>query len=285
MSQLADPVAGRGLRSPDPMLPRLFRLAGRRDDTADTFTIWLDPADGHTTAFVPGQFMMLGVPGVGEVPISISGYGPGHLQHTVRDVGGVTHTLARKHVGDLVTARGPFGTGWSVATARGRDVVVIAGGIGLAPLRPAVLELIATREHFGRVCVLYGARTPQDLLFTDELTSWAAHDIEVLSTVDRGTADYEGRVGLVTALLDQAHFSPEAAVALVCGPEVMMRHTAAALLQRGVAADLIRVSLERNMRCGVGLCGHCQLRELFICLDGAVLDYPRVAGLLGIREL
>jgi len=269
------------------MVPRLFRLADRRQDTADTFTMMLEPKDGVPLGFIPGQFTMLGAIGVGEVPISVSGDAEvaGPLQHTIRDVGAVTHALAGTSVGDVVGIRGPYGTGWDVTDGRGKDVVLVAGGIGLAPLRPAVLEVLAHRREYGKVVVLYGMRSPEDLLFADELKQWESQEVEVLTTVDYGTPSWTGRVGLVTALIPRAGFDPRSTFALVCGPEIMMRFTAAALIERGVHPNRIRVSLERNMRCGVGLCGHCQYRELFICVDGPVLPYARVAGLLETREL
>ncbi|HEY8822909.1 MAG TPA: FAD/NAD(P)-binding protein [Dermatophilaceae bacterium] len=269
------------------MVPRLFRLVDRRQDTADTFTILLEPNDGVPLAFTPGQFTMLSAFGVGEVPISVSGeaHVAGPLQHTVRDVGAVTHALARASVGDVLGVRGAYGTGWDVSDARPGDVVFVAGGIGLAPLRPAVLEVLAHRADYGRVVVLYGARSPDELLFTDELGQWQEQGVEVLVTVDYGPTTWTGRVGLVTTLVARAGFDPRSTLALICGPEVMMRHTALALVARGVRASRIRVSLERNMRCGVGLCGHCQYRELFVCVDGPVLPYAQVTGLLGLREV
>lgn len=269
------------------MVPRLFRLVGRRQDTADTFTVLLEPNDGVPLVFIPGQFTMLSAFGVGEVPISVSGdaHVAGPLQHTVRDVGAVTHALARASVGEVLGVRGPYGTGWEVADARSLDVVFVAGGIGLAPLRPAVLEVLSHREDFGRVVLLYGARSPDELLFTDELRQWEGQGVEVLVTVDYGPTTWTGRVGLVTKLIPRAGFDPRSTLALICGPEVMMRHTALALVARGVRSNRIRVSLERNMRCGVGLCGHCQYRELFICVDGPVLPYAQVTGLLGLREV
>jgi NAD(P)H-flavin reductase len=269
------------------MVPRLFRLADRRQDTADTFTLLLEAADGVPLAFAPGQFTMLSAFGVGEVPISVSGDArdAGPLQHTVRDVGAVTHALARADIGDVLGVRGPYGTGWDVADGRGGDVVIVAGGIGLAPLRPAVLDVLHDRDGYGRVVVLYGARSPDDILFGDELAEWERQGVEVLVTVDYGPQSWTGRVGLVTTLIPRAGFDPTRTLALICGPEVMMRHTGVALVERGVRPDRIRVSLERNMRCGVGLCGHCQYRELFVCLDGPVLPYARVSDLLGIREV
>jgi NAD(P)H-flavin reductase len=269
------------------MVPRPFRLTDRRQDTPETFTMMLEPTGGPRLRFVPGQFTMLSAFGVGEVPISVSGPASmnGPLQHTVRDVGAVTHALSRTAIGDVVGVRGPYGTGWDVGDGAGSDVVFVAGGIGLAPLRPAMLEILHHRQRYGRVVLLYGGRSPEDLLFTDELKRWANLGVEVLVTVDYGMTTWNGRVGLVTTLIPRAGFDPRSTLALVCGPEIMMRFTAAALIERGVRPDRVRVSLERNMRCGVGLCGHCQYRELFICVDGPVLPFTRVAGLLGTREL
>ena len=285
MPLLAEPTALQPGASE--MVPRLFRLVERRQDTADTFTILLEPNDGVPLAFSPGQFTMLSAFGVGEVPISVSGdaHATGPLQHTVRDVGAVTHALSRASVGDVLGVRGPYGTGWDVGDAHGRDVVFVAGGIGLAPLRPAVLEVLSHREDFGRVVLLYGARSPEELLFADELKQWEEQGIDVLVTVDYGRESWSGRVGLVTKLIPRAGFDPRSALALICGPEIMMRHTALALVGRGVRSSRIRVSLERNMRCGIGLCGHCQYRELFVCVDGPVLPYAQVTGLLGLREV
>ena len=282
------PLAERLTVQPDgAMVPRLFRLAERRQDTADTFTMMLEPRDGAALKFTPGQFTMLSAFGVGEVPISVSSAAnvDGPLQHTVRDVGAVTHALSRTAVGAEVGIRGPYGTGWDVGDGADQDVVMVAGGIGLAPLRPAMLEVLHHRQRYGRVVLLYGTRSPENLLFTEELSRWENLGVEVLVTVDYGTPSWTGRVGLVTTLIPRAGFDPRSTLALVCGPEVMMRVTATALIERGVSPDKVRVSLERNMRCGVGLCGHCQYRELFVCIDGPVLPYGRVAGLLRTREL
>ncbi len=275
-------------RPAGPMVPRTFVVTRRRQDTADTATIWLESDAGDEFSFAPGQFTMLQAFGIGEVPISISGDPrlTSVLQHTVRDVGAVSRALATAREGTRLGVRGPFGTGWGVDSARGRDVVIVAGGIGMAPLRPAVLEISADRESFGEVSLLYGARTPEEMLFARELLSWAAERrINVQVTVDRADDTWHGRVGLVTALLERATFDPGRTTALICGPEVMMRHTAVALLDRGVPAADLRLSMERNMKCGIGLCGHCQLRELFICQDGPVLGYDVLAPLMAQVEL
>jgi NAD(P)H-flavin reductase len=270
------------------MLPRRYRIGHTRQDTRDTFTLQLEPVDGPPMDYLAGQFTMLDAFGVGEVPISISGDPAikGPLEHTIRDVGVVTHALITAPVGSLLGVRGPYGTAWDVSTAMGGDVVFVAGGIGLAPLRGAILELISHRDQYGRVVLLYGVRTPEDMLFGDELRVWALdHGIIVEVTVDNGQHAWRGKVGLVTNLIPRAGFDPRNTTAFVCGPEVMMGFTASALVNRGVRENRICMSMERNMKCGVGLCGHCQLREIFVCVDGPVLTYDRLAPLLSSREL
>lgn len=272
----------------DPMLPRRFRIGRTRQDTRDTSTFELEPVDGPPLVYAAGQFTMLDAFSVGEAPISISSspLGDGPVEHTIRDVGVVTHALIAAPTGAVLGVRGPFGTSWDVTEAAGGDVVFVAGGIGLAPLRGAILELIADRDRYGRVVLLYGVRTPEDILFGDELRTWAKdHGIVVEVTVDNAQHAWRGRVGLVTQLVPRAGFDARHSTAFVCGPEVMMRYVAAALVDRGVRENRIRLSMERNMKCGVGLCGHCQLRELFVCVDGPVLTYDRLAPLLSCREL
>jgi NAD(P)H-flavin reductase len=279
--QVHDPPA-------DPMIPRLFDIVDMRLDTRDTVTLALEPVDGPPLAHRAGQFTMLHAFGVGEVPISICGdpTRPGPLLHTIRDVGAVTHALVTSPPGTTIGVRGPFGTGWDVADGMGGDIVIVTGGIGLAPLRPAILEVVSRRDEYKRVVLLYGARSPEDILFGDDMAAWAdQYDIEVEVTVDYGPPTWTGRVGLVTTLVGRAGFDPLRSLALVCGPEVMMRYAAMALMDRGVPASRIRLSMERNMKCGVGLCGHCQMRELFLCVDGPVLDYDRLAPLMDVREL
>jgi NAD(P)H-flavin reductase len=282
-------TAPAGLVEHEPaMVPRPFIVTDNRRDTRDTVTLELVAADGEPLVFAPGQFTMLSGFGAGEVPISISG-DPAHpevLQHTIRNVGGVTRTLAHAEPGTALGIRGPYGRGWEVADGRGGDVVFVAGGIGLAPLRPAILEVCADRSSYGQVRLLYGSRTPEDILFTSDLHAWARHHgIVVEEIVDAGTLGWHGHVGLVTQLAARGGFDPARTLALVCGPEVMMRYAAQALHDRGVAPPSIRLSMERNMKCGVGLCGHCQLRELFLCIDGPVLPYDRLEPLMNRAEL
>jgi NAD(P)H-flavin reductase len=269
------------------MLPRRFVVSHVEQDTGDTSTLLLEPMDGPALVFAPGQFTMIGRPGYPEVPISISGdpADPEVLQHTVRAVGDASAAIARSRPGDVLLVRGPYGTGWDVRDGFGGDVVVVAGGIGLAPLRPAILDALAHRDRFRRVVVVYGSRTPDQLLFRSELEQWRDRsDVEVAVTVDAATTDWRGHVGVVTTVLP-ADVDAAASMAFVCGPEVMMRLTADALCARGLPASQVRVSMERNMKCGVGLCGHCQLRELFVCTDGPVFGYDRLRPLLTAREV
>ena len=271
------------------MLPSLYRVQRVRWDTDDTFSLELSPAGGGTIpAFTPGQFNMLYVFGVGEIPISISG-DPDQtdlLIHTTRAVGVVSRAMSKLKVDDVVGVRGPFGRGWPVDDIHRKDVVIVAGGIGLAPLRPAMYHIMANREQYERVVLLYGARTAGDVLYGKQLQKWRAHfDLDVYVTVDRGTDSWRGSVGLVTALIGRAPFDPLNTAAMVCGPEVMMRFTTMGLEKRGVAAHNIYVSMERNMKCGVGLCGHCQFGAAFICKDGPVFPYSRMKYLLSKWEI
>jgi NAD(P)H-flavin reductase len=274
---------------PDPMIPRPFLVRRIIRETADTFTMELSSRDGdHTYAFQPGQFNMLYVAGVGEVPISICGdpAKPGLLVHTTRAVGVVTKVLAQLKPGDQLGVRGPYGTSWPVQEAEGHDVVIVAGGIGLPPLRPAIYHLLAHREKYGKIVLLYGARTPEELLFTKELEKWRSRfDMDTHITVDRGNATWRGNVGVVTMLIPPALFDPIHCVAMVVGPEIMMRFTIPELNKRGVADDKIFISMERNMKCGVGLCGHCQLGGSFVCKDGPVYRYADMKGIFTKREL
>ncbi|MDN4477291.1 FAD/NAD(P)-binding protein [Demequina sp. SYSU T00039] len=281
-------VASSPAHTTDPMVPRRYVITHVRQDTRDTFTLLLDPVDGPPLEFRAGQFTMLHAFGVGEVPISISGdpRSPAPLEHTIRNVGAVTRALVEAAPGTEVGVRGPFGTSWDVDDAEGRDVVFVTGGIGLAPLRPAILDVLSHRERYGKVLLLYGSRTPDDILYGHEMHRWAdLNDVNLQMTVDNAPYGYKGKVGFVTELVTRAGFDPRNAFAFVCGPEVMMRSAATSLVSRGIPKDRIRLSMERSMKCGVGLCGHCQLRELFICVDGPVLGYDRLEPLMAVRQL
>lgn len=274
---------------PEHMTPIPYRVKRTIQETHDTFTLELEPAFGRPHfAFNAGQFSMLYAFGVGEVPISISGDPdkPQVLVHTTRAVGAVTEAMRRLKKGDLIGVRGPFGTSWPMSKARGCDVVLIAGGIGLAPLRPALYYILSRREEYRQVALLYGMRTPQDMLYDKELEHWRGRfDVEVGITVDRATAGWHGSVGVVTRLISKAPFDPHNTVAMVCGPEIMMRYAVMDLQKRGVPDESIYVSMERNMKCGIGLCGHCQFGPVFICKDGPVFSYDQIRDWLRKREI
>ncbi len=273
----------------DPMLPQPYHVQRVRREIPDTFTLELGPANGSgIPPFATGQFNMLYVFGVGEVPISISGNPaqPTPLVHTTRAVGTVTKAMRELKPDDVIGVRGPFGSHWPIEHAQGKDVVIVAGGIGLAPLRSAMYHIIAQREKYGKVALLYGARTPADILYRRELEHWRGRfDLEVYVTVDQATGTWRGSVGVVTKLIPRASFDRENTMALVCGPEVMMRFTLAELEKRGIASEHIYISMERNMKCAVGFCGHCQVGPHFVCKDGPVFQYSRVHSLFTKREI
>jgi NAD(P)H-flavin reductase len=269
------------------MVPVARRVVRARRELSDVWTIEIEPdADGF--AFLPGQFNMLYAFGVGEAAISISGdpARPDRLVHTIRSVGKVSAALARLKAGDMLGIRGPFGEGWPVEAAAGSDVVVIAGGLGLAPLRPAIYRLFAERRRYGRIVLLCGARSPEDILFRTEIEHWRRQlDLEVEVTVDHAGRDWRGNVGVVTTLIARAAFDPAHTVALVCGPEVMMRFAAIEMEKRGVPPEAIYISMERNMKCAIGHCGHCQFGGDFVCKDGPVATWARLGRRIAMREI
>ena len=283
-TQAAGPVPGAGA---GPMAPVPCRVLGRWDETHDTVSLALDPPPGWR-GFRPGQFNMLYSFGVGESAISISGdpADDGRLLHTIRKVGKVTESLVSLQKGDVVGVRGPFGTPWPLGYSAGRDVVVVAGGIGLAPLRPAIHELLADRDRYNRVLILIGARTSADLLCPEEIQEWRGRfDVDLQVTLDSAAGGWRGRVGVVTTLIPRAEFDPDQAVAMLVGPEIMMRFAAAELLNRGMPPSRVFVSMERNMKCGIGLCGHCQVGPKFVCRDGAVFGFDEAETLFQVREV
>jgi NAD(P)H-flavin reductase len=273
----------------DPMVPELFRIERLKHETEDTFTLELVPVEETSKiAFLPGQFNMLYVFGVGEVPISISSDPSvtSRLEHTTRRVGVVTKAMGLLKPGDVIGVRGPYGTHWPLIEEDGRDFVVIAGGIGLAPLRPVLYHLMAQRERYRKIVLLYGARSPEEILYKRELERWRGKfDLEVQVTVDRGSSGWRGNVGVVTPLVARAPFTPSHTVALVCGPEVMMRFAVLELQKRGVPPERIHLSMERNMKCGVGHCGHCQYGSTFVCKDGPVFRLDSIASVFGKGEI
>jgi NAD(P)H-flavin reductase len=274
------------MNAADPMLPGVRRIVRRTEEMEGVVTLELaSPEAGFR--FQPGQFNMLYAFGVGEVPISISG-DPGRpesLCHTIRAVGQVSHALTALQPGMELGVRGPLGQGWPLEEARGKDLVLAAGGLGLAPLRPVLLRVMTEREHFRQVVLYYGSRSPETLLWREELATWRAAGIRVEVTVDRATPGWQGEVGVVTRLMQRGHFDPEQAVALLCGPEVMMRFSAQTLRSLGIPERHIHLSMERNMNCGVGLCGHCQFGPKLVCRDGPVFALPEVERLMQVRGL
>jgi NAD(P)H-flavin reductase len=270
-----------------PMAPLPYRVVKRKRETAGVWTLELEPAHAAITSIAPGQFTMLYAFGVGEAPISTSALtDAGTLVHTIRAAGAVTRALCAARPGTLVGVRGPYGNTWPIEEASGRDVVIVAGGIGLPPLRPVIHHVLAHRHDFGSLVVLYGGRSPVDLLFRGELTRWRSRlDVTVDVTVDTAGPDWHGRVGVVTTLIPRAPFDSENAVAMVVGPEIMMRYAAEALVARGIAPVDVWLSMERTMRCGVGLCGHCQLGPTLVCRDGPVYRWPYLEPLLEVPEL
>ncbi|MGA2470404.1 MAG: FAD/NAD(P)-binding protein [Solirubrobacteraceae bacterium] len=270
------------------MVPTAFVVVGRRQDTEDTWTLELEARDGGGgLAFAPGQFTMIAAGGSGEVPISISGNPaePHPLIHTVRAVGIATGAICASEPGAVLSVRGPFGRPWPVEALEGMDVVVAAGGIGLAPLRPAILALLDARERYGRLVLLYGARTPDQLLYEAEIADWRDRGMETWVTVDAAGPEWLGHVGVVTRLIGRAELTGGNFGAMTCGPEVMMRFTALALAAGGIAGERIYVSAERNMQCGIGHCGHCQLGPTLVCREGPVYLWSELQPWLAIREL
>jgi NAD(P)H-flavin reductase len=239
-----------------------------------------------TYSFRPGQFNMLYLPGVGESAISVSSDSeePAKLRHTVRALGNVTRAMTRLQPGDKLGVRGPYGTAWPVEEFRGKDLIIMAGGLGLAPLRPVIYHLIRHRSEYGRVSLLYGARTPADLLYSGEYESWRANGMDVQVAVNVASTDWHGSIGTVMPLLATLPLDPARTAVFTCGPEVMMRFVAAAVVERGLASEQVFVSLERNMNCAVGLCGHCQFGPAFVCKDGPVFPFDRVRRLLLVEN-
>jgi NAD(P)H-flavin reductase len=270
------------------MVPMPFRVRHVRRETHDTYTLQLEPPD-RDFAFAPGQFNMLYIYGVGEVPISISGdpQEPERLVHTVRTVGLTTRAICQSRRGQILGIRGPFGSPWPLEAAVGNDVVLVTGGIGLAPLRPVLYHLLAHREKYGKLVLLYGARTPRDLLYRRELERWLSRfDVDVHVTVDHAqTEEWRGHVGVVTKLIPRAAFDPFQSTAMICGPEIMMRFTVLELGKLGVPVESMYISMERNMKCAVGFCGHCQYGPTFICKDGPVFRLDAVQQIFGKREI
>lgn len=278
--------------SPPSMMPRGFRVSAVRDEIPGCKTLELvpesDSASGAALQFSPGQFYMLYGFGYGEVPISVSGDCniTDRLTFTIMAVGSVTQALCSLKVGEWVGLRGPFGRPWPLAAAEGKEIIIMAGGLGLAPLRPLIYHFLARPDQYPRVSLLYGSRQPQNLLFMDQLTAWQQQNHwQVSLTVDAADRDWHGRVGLVTNLLGNLDINPSNSLAYICGPEIMMRFSAYGLLDQGLAAEDIHLSMERNMKCAIKTCGRCQYGPYFVCSDGPVFPFDQVAPLFKVREI
>lgn len=271
------------------MQPVPGRVLSVVKETHDTFTLDIRPPDGDLVgSFQPGQFSMLYVPGVGELPISISGDPERRefLTYTIRSVGQVTYQLVTRSPGDAIGLRGPFGTSWPMKEARGKSVLIVAGGIGLAPLRPAIYHILRHRGDYNRLVVLYGGRSPRDLLYRKEFAAWGMlPDTQALATVDYGGVSWRGYVGVVTTLFKHVRMQPQETIAMLCGPEIMMRYASRELETRGIPTSQIYLSMERNMKCAVGFCGHCQMGPFFVCKDGPVFPYTSMKPYMDQHEL
>lgn len=271
------------------LAPRPHRVVQRVRETRSSVTLSLTPVEAEEALppGQPGQFNMVWAPGVGEVPISFSAIDDSGLQvHTIRAVGPVSRKLCAVRPGEVVGLRGPFGSTWPVDAARGRDLIIVGGGIGLAPVRPVIHSVLADRDAFGEVSLIVGARKASDLLFRAELDGWwQRREIRVRTIVDQPSDDWRGNIGVVTKELQRIDFDHERTQVIACGPEIMMKFVAEHLIDRGLAPADIAVSMERNMQCAIGQCGHCQLRGYFICTDGPVFTWPQIQPLMEVREL
>jgi len=274
---------------PDPMLPHPAVIEDIQPEAygISTFSlVFTDPARASTYHFQPGQFNMIYLPGFGEVAISISSNpsSPKVVGHTIRYAGSVTRALGRLKVGDMLGVRGPYGSPWPLERALAKNLVIVTGGIGLAPLRPALYAILRHREDYGRVVLLYGARTPADLLYTEEFASWQAGGIELHTTVDLADEKWQGQVGVVPALFYRIRVDPKQTLVMTCGPEIMMRFVIYEALARRIPKESIFLSMERNMKCAIGFFGHCQFGPMFICKDGPVLNYAAIEPFFGKED-
>lgn len=271
------------------LLPDWATIAAVEPEAEGISTYWLefdDPVLAAEYRFRPGQFNMLHLPGYGEAAISMSSDAENseRIGHTIRFVGNVTRALSRMKRGERIGVRGPFGNAWPIEDYKGAEVVLVAGGIGMAPLRPVIYHIINHREDYGRVFLLYGARTPHDLLYTDECDHWKERGIEPLITVDRADENWHGLVGVVPVLFYRLRLQTENCVVFSCGPDIMMRFVVYESLARRVSREHIYLSLERNMKCGQGFCGHCQLGPEFLCTDGPIFSYRQLEPYFSVED-
>lgn len=269
------------------LIPALYQVNTITHEASEVFTLHLTANKSHKgMAFLPGQFNMLYHFGFGEVAISISGdpSNPDLLVHTIRAVGSVTKQMQQLKPGDEIGVRGPFGSAWPLSEKQ-CDVVLIAGGIGLAPLRPALFHLAAHKERYHNITLLYGARNPNEIIFKRELENWQSQGIKIETTVDYADLSWQGQVGVVTSLVKKNIKNPKNTLVLICGPEIMIKFAVHELLGAHVDGDHIFISLERNMQCAVGFCGRCQYGPYFLCKDGPVFSYAQLQHWLMIKEL
>lgn len=272
-----------------PMVPQPAAITHVQPEAhgVKTYTLeFKDPAVREAYRFRPGQFNMLYLPGIGESAISVSSdpEEPAVLRHTIRVAGNVTQAISRMEAGSVIGVRGPYGNPWPVDRAVGNDLIIVAGGIGLAPLRPAIYHVLRHRADYGKVTILIGARVPADLLYPQEYDVWRGHDIEVAVTVDRAEETWKGRVGVVPILFYALRPDPKRTTVFTCGPEIMMHFVVYEALARRVPKDRIYLSLERNMKCAVAFCGRCQYGPTFLCKDGPVLSYDRIEPFFTVEE-
>jgi len=231
-------------------------------------------------SYLPGQFLMVSIPHCGEAPISISSppSRPGTVHLSVRQAGLLTNAMHALKPGDIIGLRGPYGKPFALDELAGRDLLFVAGGIGLAPLRSVINQLL-DRGHEGRIEILYGSRTPEDIAFKEDLAAWDAMDkVTCRLTVDSAEPGWNGAVGVVTTLLPQVEIAPQTSVALVCGPPLMIRFVMAELSAKGYADERIITTMERHMKCGVGACGHCHMDDRLVCVDGPVFSLAELRG-------
>ncbi len=271
----------------NPYLIHPAEIVDKKQESTDIVTFRLqltDSAEREHFRFKAGQFNMLYVFGVGEVAISIVSdpEEPEFLDHTIRIVGRVTQVLGNMQVGDPVGVRGPFGMGWPMKEAQGKDVLIVTGGLGCAPVVGAIEYMFRRREEFGAMTILHGVKTPHDLLFRERYDTWRHQPrTKVLLTSDEPGKTWHNHVGVVTELFDQLELDAEQTLVMMCGPEIMMRIACQTLTHQGLRPDSMFVSLERHMECGIGLCGHCQLGPFFVCKDGPVMRLDRLMPFLG----
>jgi len=273
---------------PSPWRSQVARIAAIRAEAPGVWTLDLVFRDrSPDDQFQPGQFNMLHLPGIGEAALSISSdpARPTPISHTFRGVGNVTHALARLTIGDEVLVRGPFGTPWPLDAVRGRDIVVAAGGVGLASLRAAICRLAAHRHDYGSIAILHGAKTPADLLYEADYAAWRDAGVNVFTIVDAADARWPGSVGLVPNLFAELDIDPTGTSLLCCGPERMMEAVVTRAAEAGIASSDIWLSLERNMACAAGVCGLCQFGPTFVCKDGPVFRHDRIAAFLAVPHL